>query len=70
MDDKRSNKPEWGEGDYEAARQFDAEQAAFAKSGKVAGKAKEAREALDGPQGAELEAARKASAEGHPAKAS
>ena len=47
-----------GEGDYESARKYDAEQEAFAKSGKVEGAAKEAAEALDGPEGAELEKAR------------
>jgi hypothetical protein len=60
--------PDWGEGDYEAAREFDAQQAEFAKSGKVGAKAKEAEAALDGPEGAALEAARKAAAEGKSVK--
>ena len=53
-----------GEGDYKSARRFDDEERAFVKSGKVEQKAREAEQALDGPEGAELEAARKASAEG------
>jgi hypothetical protein len=48
-----------GEGNYDAARRFDAEERAFVKKGAVEQKAKEAEEALDGPEGAELEAARK-----------
>ena len=59
-----------GEGNYDAARKFDAEERSFVQSGKVAKKAREAEEALDGPEGAELEAARKASAEGHSVKTS
>ena len=47
-----------GEGNYDAARKFDAEERAFVESGKVEQKAKEAEEALDGPEGAELERAR------------
>ena len=57
-----------GEGDYVSARKFDAEERSFVKSGKVEKKAREAEQALDGPEGAELEAARKASAEGHSVK--
>jgi hypothetical protein len=53
-----------GEGNYEAARKYDAEQEAFAKSGKVGGAAKEAADALDGPEGAELEKARIETGEG------
>ncbi len=53
-----------GEGDYISAKKFDDEEAAFAKSGKVDKAAAEAEAALDGPEGAELEAARKASAAG------
>jgi hypothetical protein len=53
-----------GEGDYESARKFDAEQEAFAKSGKVDQAAKEAADALDGPEGAELEKARIETGEG------
>ena len=48
-----------GEGNYDAARKFDAEERAFVKKGDVEQKAKEAEEALDGPEGEELEKARK-----------
>jgi hypothetical protein len=70
MDDKRTTKPDWGEGDYPSARRYDAGQAAFAKSGKVGPKAREAMAALEGAEGTELEAARKASAKGRPARKS
>lgn len=50
-----------GEGNYDAARRFDKEEQAFVKSGKVQQKAKEAEDALDGPEGADLERARKES---------
>jgi hypothetical protein len=52
-----------GEGNYDAARKFDAEERAFVQSGKVDQKAKEAEDALDGPEGAELERARKETGE-------
>ncbi len=55
-----------GEGSYTAAREFDKDQHLFAKSGKVEEKAKEARDALDGPEGDELEAARKETKDGLP----
>lgn len=48
-----------GEGDYEAARRFDEAERAFVKSGQVEQKAKEAEEALDGPEGEALERARR-----------
>ena len=48
-----------GEGNYDAAREFDAEERAFVKKGGVERKAQEAEEALDGPEGEELERARK-----------
>jgi len=57
-----------GEGNYDAARKFDAEERSFVKSGQVEQKAREAEQALDGPEAAALEAARKASAEGHSVK--
>ncbi len=47
-----------GEGDYTAGRRFQEEETKFAKEGPVEAKAKEAAAALDGPEGAELEAAR------------
>lgn len=56
-----------GEGDYVSAKAYDKAQHEFAKDeAKVKQKAKEAEEALDGPEGAELEAARKESAKGEP----
>ena len=48
-----------GEGNYDAARRFQKEEAEFAKSGQVEEKAIEAEEALDGPEGEDLERARK-----------
>lgn len=47
-----------GEGDYEAAKRFDDAQRAFVKTGQVQQKAREAEEALDGPEGEALEEAR------------
>lgn len=43
-----------GEGNRTAAREFNQAQQSFAKSGKVEGKAKEAREAVEGPEGDKL----------------
>ena len=57
-----------GEGDYEAARKFDKEERSFVESGKVEAGAKAAREALDGPEAADLEAARQSSARGETLK--
>jgi hypothetical protein len=55
-----------GEGNYDAARKFDAEEQAFVKEGGIEQKAKEAKAALDGPEGADLEKARKEAGErGH-----
>lgn len=48
-----------GEGNYDAARRYRKEQEAFAKTGPVEKKAKEAEEALDGPEGEDLERARR-----------
>jgi hypothetical protein len=48
-----------GEGNYDAARRFDKEETDFAKSGQVEKKAREAEQALDGPEAADLERARK-----------
>lgn len=52
-----------GEGDYDAARRFDAEERAFVKKGPIEQKAREAEEALDGPEGEELERARRETGE-------
>jgi hypothetical protein len=48
-----------GEGNYDAARKFDAEERAFVEKGGIEQKAKEAEQALDGPEGEDLERARK-----------
>lgn len=59
-----------GEGDYVSARKYQKEQHAFAKDeGKVQQKAKEAEDALDGPEAQELEAAREKTARGEHGKA-
>lgn len=48
-----------GEGSYEGAEQFQKAQHEFAENGPVGQKAREAADALDGPEAAELEKARK-----------
>ena len=48
-----------GEGDYDAARKIDKEERAFVKKGGIEQKARAAEAALDGPEGADLEKARK-----------
>ncbi|HEX3363796.1 hypothetical protein [Phenylobacterium sp.] len=48
-----------GEGNYDAARKFDKEERAFVKKGGIEQKAKDAEAALEGPEGADLEKARK-----------
>jgi len=53
-----------GDGDYVSAKRFDDEERSFVKSGRVEQKAREAADALDGPEAEELERARKASAKG------
>ena len=56
-----------GEGDYVSAERYQKAQHEFAKDeSKVQQKAKEAEEALEGPEGAELERAREESAKGEP----
>jgi hypothetical protein len=47
-----------GEGNYDAARNFDKAEAEFVQSGAVAENARKAADALDGPESADLEAAR------------
>jgi hypothetical protein len=55
-----------GEGNYDAGRRFQKEERAFVEKGPVEQKAREAEEALDGPEAEELERARKATGErGH-----
>jgi hypothetical protein len=54
-----------GEGDYRAARKFQQEEHTFAMDDeRVDEAAREAADALDGPEGEELERARQASARG------
>jgi hypothetical protein len=60
-DRKKPGQANEGEGNKTAARHYNEAQADFAKSGKVAGKAREARDAIDGAEGRELD---KAAAEG------
>lgn len=57
-----------GEGDYISAKKYQDAQHKFAKEGPVAEKAKEAEDALDGPEGEDLEAARQSTAKGEPLK--
>ncbi len=63
-DKSNPSMPLQGEGDYISAKKFQEEETKFAHEGPVEKKAREAADALDGPEGPELEAARKASAEG------
>ena len=53
-----------GEGDYISGKKYQEMQHEFAKEGPVEEKAREAEEALDGPEAAELEEARRRSGEG------
>lgn len=54
-----------GEGDYESARRYQKEQHEFAKdAGRVEEAGKAAEEALEGPEGEELERARRETGEG------
>ena len=55
-----------GEGNYDAARRFDEAERSFVENGPVEQKAREAEEALDSPEGAELEKARRETAKGRP----
>jgi hypothetical protein len=57
-----------GEGDYKSARRFDEEERSFVEKGPVEQKAREAADALDGPEADDLEAARVASAKGESVK--
>jgi hypothetical protein len=52
-----------GEGNYDAARRFREAEEKFVKTADIEGKAKEAEEALDGPEGEELERARRETGE-------
>ena len=53
-----------GEGDYEAGRRFQEAERSFVETAPIARKAREAAEALDGPESESLEAARRTSGEG------
>ncbi len=53
-----------GEGDYVSGKKYQDMQHEFAKSGEVQQKAREAEEALDGPEAEELEEARRETGEG------
>jgi hypothetical protein len=65
MTQNREGQPEGiqGEGNYEAGRRFQKEETEFAKTGPVEQKAIEAEEALDGPEGEDLERARRETGE-------
>ncbi|MBJ7410430.1 MAG: hypothetical protein JHD15_08710 [Phenylobacterium sp.] len=53
-----------GEGDYISGKKYQEMQHEFAEKGPVEQKAREAEQALDGPEGEALEEARKDTAEG------
>ena len=53
-----------GEGNYVAGRRFQNAERKFVKTGPVTQKAREAADALEGPEGAELEKARIETGEG------
>ena len=59
-----------GEGDYISGRRFQEEQRSFVEHGPVDEAAREAADALSGPEARDLEAARQAAAEGHAARKS
>ena len=62
--DEKSNLKMEGEGSREGSRRFQEAQHEFAEHADVESKAKDAARALDGDEAAELEKARKASAQG------
>lgn len=66
--DKTPNKASQvqGEGNYEAGRRFQEAERSFVEKGPVEEKAQEAEQALEGPEGAELERARRETAKGRP----
>lgn len=55
-----------GEGDYVSGKRYQEMQHEFAKSGKVEKAAHQAEDALEGPEGEELETARRETAKGSP----
>ena len=62
--ERKSNLKLEGEGSYEGARSYRKGQEEFARSGRVENKAREAADAIDGPEGAELEEARRSTKAG------
>jgi hypothetical protein len=64
MSNKPSDDGMQGEGNYAAARRFRKAEEAFVKDGAVEQKAREAADALDGPDANDLEAARRSTAAG------
>jgi hypothetical protein len=70
MTDKKAdaNAKVQGEGDYEAVWRFQNEEQAFVRDSAVVQRAREAADALDGPERPELEAARNVSAAGRSVK--
>lgn len=52
-----------GEGNYDAGRRFQREERSFVEKGPVEQKAREAEQALDSPEGEELERARRETGE-------
>jgi hypothetical protein len=55
-----------GEGNYDAGRKFQKEERQFVEKGPVEQKAREAADALDGPEAEELERARRETGEKRP----
>ena len=55
-----------GEGDYVSGKKYQKMQQEFAEKGPVERKAREAEQALDGPEGEELERARRKTGEAAP----
>jgi hypothetical protein len=56
-----------GEGDYVSGREFQDAEREFVREGRVEQAAREAADALSGPEAEDLEAARRATARGHAA---
>lgn len=61
-----SNSKIQGEGDYISGKKYQEMQHEFAQNGPVEEKAREAEQALDGPEAADLEQARRDTANGKP----
>jgi len=63
----KTDLPKIGEGNYRSGKAYQDAQHDFVRHGPVTEKAREAADALGGPQGAELERARRESSKGKPA---